>query len=372
MGLRRKPNTPDKKTPSVAGGRSIMDKNDTCMGIFRFTEHYKDLFDSVVYPVVATHTGLVTHDARSYYEPYAVKMDLIEKMIREARLVIVDISEENGNVFFEFGIGFAHGKPRIILCSQQAFGNQWNGKLPFDINGRDLLIYDDKTDLRLKLGRNIVDALYQTSRETQSWSALSPRNYVKSATELDINVPSDISSDKGVTRPFTLAYEGMITRVFPPSPGEERGSHPDIRVHFTRRPNLLGDSASEKDSYPRIVIIFPWEYIEQNPSKYECHVDYFTAPGQETRLQQVAVAKKVPPDEIGLPDPYRFKFFINFGLRNLVVESDLFEDDTPRVEVPLSNFQWRGYPINEPQYIGFEAINCSVVISNIVVKKIDV
>lgn len=94
-----------------------MTVSNNCMGIFRFTDAYKNLFDSVVYPVVSTHTGLVTHDARSYYEARTVKMDLIERMIRDAQLIVVDISEENGNVFLEFGIGFAHSKPRIILCS---------------------------------------------------------------------------------------------------------------------------------------------------------------------------------------------------------------------------------------------------------------
>ena len=79
-----------------------MTPGTTCMGIFPFNDHYKSVFDSVVYPVIQSNTGLACEDARKYYEPSHVKMDLIAKMIREARLVVVDISEKNPNVFFEF------------------------------------------------------------------------------------------------------------------------------------------------------------------------------------------------------------------------------------------------------------------------------
>ena len=84
-----------------------MPQNNTCMGIFRFSKKYYDLFDQVIYPLIQTHTGLVCHDARSYYEAQTIKMDLIARMIEESSVVIIDISENNPNVFLEFGIAFS-------------------------------------------------------------------------------------------------------------------------------------------------------------------------------------------------------------------------------------------------------------------------
>ena len=101
-----------------------MFQRNTCMGIFKFEFEkmkYEKLFDKVVYPLIESHTGLKCEDARRYYEPSSVKMDLIAAMIKDATLVLVEISEVNPNVFFEFGIAYCLHKPTIILCSKQAF-----------------------------------------------------------------------------------------------------------------------------------------------------------------------------------------------------------------------------------------------------------
>ena len=100
-----------------------MTRQSSSMGIFRFNESYYDLFDSVVYPLIRTHTGLVCQDARSYYESQTIKMDLIERMIEESQLVIIDISENNPNVFLEFGIAYHFRKPLIILCEKEKYNN---------------------------------------------------------------------------------------------------------------------------------------------------------------------------------------------------------------------------------------------------------
>lgn len=127
-----------------------------------------------------------------------------------------------------------------------------------------------------------------------------------------------------------------------------------------------------RTSYPRIVIIFPWEYSEQDPLKYECHLNYFPDrdPDTHKRVQQVALVKKGDPAASSRETPYNFEFVVSFLWPNLVVESDVFEDDQPRVVVPVSNFQFRGYPIHLAQYIGFEAIHSDVSISDIEVKQI--
>lgn len=86
------------------------------------------------------------------------------------------------------------------------------------------MIYNDSDDLRLKLGRHIVDALYNSSRQTVSWHSASATNYVKSNTELEIRDRGKIWSDTGILRPFTLSYEGSSQKLRNQHPAN-RGDH---------------------------------------------------------------------------------------------------------------------------------------------------
>src|SRR5208283_2282052 len=92
-----------------------MESNNTCMGIYPFEEPYKYLYANIIKPLVQTHTGLTYIDAASFYEGERVKIDLIEQMIFNARVIIADISLKNPHVFYELGIVRALHKPMIIL-----------------------------------------------------------------------------------------------------------------------------------------------------------------------------------------------------------------------------------------------------------------
>ena len=165
-------------------------QGNTCMRIFKFkTEkdhEYEKLFDLVIYPLIESHTGLKCVDARRYYEPSSLKMDLIADMIKEATLIVVELSEKNPNVFFEFGIGYCLGKSIIILCSEENYNKEpWKGRQPFDIQGREMLIYKDKDDLRIKLGKYIFDALHTTKYPNISWASdENTLNYIKDPREI--------------------------------------------------------------------------------------------------------------------------------------------------------------------------------------------
>jgi hypothetical protein len=102
------------------GVTTVPNKN-TCMGIFQFDDDGKKLFDKIVKPLVETHTRLVYEDARDYYEPFSIKMDLISRMIEESNLIIADLSQKNPNVFLELGIAYNLKKPLILLCSEDSY-----------------------------------------------------------------------------------------------------------------------------------------------------------------------------------------------------------------------------------------------------------
>lgn len=141
-----------------------------------------------------------------------------------------------------------------------------------------------------------------------------------------------------------------------------------MRLIFSHESNSLPNS--QHRGYPRIVIIFPWEFSEKTEGKYECHIDYFKGAIEEhERLQQVAV---VQPDisKISKNTPLEYAFFVTFCWPNLIVESSLFEEDKARLVVPLDSFRDRGYPLHLPQFIGFSSTNCHAMINEINIKEI--
>lgn len=67
--------------------------------------------------------------------PTDINDDIIE-YVRSADLCIVDLTNLNPNVMYEFGIRFETGRPFIVVAHK-------NTKLPFDIIARRTIFYDD-------------------------------------------------------------------------------------------------------------------------------------------------------------------------------------------------------------------------------------
>jgi hypothetical protein len=324
------------------------------MGIFQFDDETRKLFETIVKPLVETHTGLTYVDGASYYEPLKIKMSLISKMIEDARLVIIDISQKNPNVFIELGIAHSLRKPIVFICSKLSWegkkNDQWNKKVPFDIEGRELLIFKDENDLKVKLGKFISDSLYKTQEVSISWNSQSQNNHTKSMSEIEILDSSEIWSAAPINSSFLINYHVRIHE------NMDVNKSPDVRLHIATTPT----------GYPRILIIFPWEESQIDPEKYESHIDYFPLnnASSHVRLQQVSVC---PQDIDRIKD---FNMSISFCWPNLVLESTSFEDKINRLYVSLSDLRTRGYPIHLAQYIGFQSINSRVTIDEIKVKEI--
>jgi nucleoside 2-deoxyribosyltransferase len=83
--------------------------------------------------------------------------------IREADLIVADVSRKNPNVLYELGYAHALRKPTLLLLSTDE-----TGEMPFDLAGYQMVIYDPQ-NLR-SLQQQIMRFLdYQQSRwEAQS------------------------------------------------------------------------------------------------------------------------------------------------------------------------------------------------------------
>ena len=333
-------------------------KSNTCMGVYDFREK-RDLFHGVVKPLVESLTGLVYVDALDFFEASTIKMDLIAEMIRGARLLIVDVSEKNPNVFLEYGIGYAWNKPMILLCSEKAWDEKWKGKEPFDIKGRELLIYKSDNDLKVKLGLFIWDSLYETEKRTVAWLK---RKEIEFRDE-------DEPKTAQIRSPFELEFLGEGRQVIWSSePGhsnfilgytfkikEYRSNtttgKPDVRLHLAASPG----------GYPRVTCIFPWEH-----GPFQCHINIYYNHERHERLQQIKVADS--SSSIEKIKGKEYKCFLSFCWPNMVFESTFFKI-IDRVLVPKKELISKGFPAYNDLYVGFQS-GSYVVIKDINMKEV--
>lgn len=116
-----------------------------CFVIMQFTEEFNALYKDVIRPVCKAH-GYKVIRGDDFYSS-GVIMDDITKSIRAASLIIVDVTPDNANVFYEVGFAHAINKPTILLSDKK------RERLPFDISGFRTLFYDNTIG-----GKGMVEA----------------------------------------------------------------------------------------------------------------------------------------------------------------------------------------------------------------------
>jgi hypothetical protein len=319
----------------------------TCMGILPFdqTLAYTNRFDSIVRPLVETHTSLVYVDARGFYEPQRPKIDVILEMIKEASLVIVELSEKNPNVFLELGFALSCNKRLVILCEKTAWENTWKGNPPFDLQGRELLIYQDDVELKVRLGGFIAGTLHRSQQLTVSWIPDNPECHIRSAADFSVVPNATVWSDRILQFPFTIAYQVSLREV---------PANADVRLFIV----------PGSQEYPQIVCIFPWEQSAIDPTQAECHIDCFASEAEQVRLQQVSVC----PKEKLIANP-EWSVFVTFRQPNVVFESSLFESKVERLVVSMNGLLQRGLPLAGGFRLGFSA-NTRACISEVTLREV--
>jgi len=131
-----------------------------------FDRRYKDIFEPAI-----KAAGL---------EPYRVDQDPkvsipiqdIEQGIRDSRICLAEITEDNPNVWFELGYAIACGKEVVLICSAQR-----GAKFPFDIQHRTIIKYttespSDFATLQTKITERIL-AYLEKSEAISSASEIS-------------------------------------------------------------------------------------------------------------------------------------------------------------------------------------------------------
>ncbi|MEF3080783.1 hypothetical protein V3391_00950 [Luteimonas sp. SMYT11W] len=99
---------------------------------------FDNRFEDVVKPAI-TASGLEAY--RVDRDPnVSIPIQDIESGIRESRVCLADITEDNPNVWFELGYAIAAYKSVVLLCSDAR-----RSKFPFDVQHRSIITYQTRS-----------------------------------------------------------------------------------------------------------------------------------------------------------------------------------------------------------------------------------
>lgn len=104
--------------------------------VSQFGGYYDVLYDEVIKPVCEklSYAPIRGDEVTSC----TLILNDITTSIRNATVIIADITPDNPNVFYEVGYAHALAKPTILLCEKSI-----RNRLPFDVSGFRTIFYDD-------------------------------------------------------------------------------------------------------------------------------------------------------------------------------------------------------------------------------------
>lgn len=109
-----------------------------------FTDDRLEIFDSVLKPEIEKEFGMQVIRSGNVFQPNQNIMESVWTYINQARIVIVDVSDKNPNVFYELGICHTLGKQVILICDEDSLKNDYEARLPFDIGGIHAIFYKNR------------------------------------------------------------------------------------------------------------------------------------------------------------------------------------------------------------------------------------
>lgn len=122
--------------------------------VMQFGEPYDSLYSEVI-KTVAEEIGLEAYRVDDIYKPGIILQDII-RGIREAEVVVAEITPVNANVFYELGYAHALGKQTILLAEK-------GHELPFDIRSYRCIFYDNtirgKRDIESNLRKHLTNIM---------------------------------------------------------------------------------------------------------------------------------------------------------------------------------------------------------------------
>lgn len=111
--------------------------------VMQFTDEFNALYKDVIVPV-SEDAGYEVIRADEFFSSTPILSDII-RSIREASVIVADITPDNPNVFYEIGYAHAIQKPTILICDKK------RDKLPFDVSSFRTLFYENSISGKSKI-----------------------------------------------------------------------------------------------------------------------------------------------------------------------------------------------------------------------------
>lgn len=116
-------------------------KSNEVFVLTSFMDEYRETYNTI--KNVCEELTLKCSKSDDEYIENDILKHILKKMAR-ARIIIANIDGRNANVFYELGIAHALDKPTIMVSRNK-------NKIPFDLQSKNILFYNDFFDLEKKL-----------------------------------------------------------------------------------------------------------------------------------------------------------------------------------------------------------------------------
>lgn len=140
---------------------------------------FDDRYCDIIEPVVNA-CGLACYRV-DWDSSAEIPVHIMEERIAQASLVIVEITKDNPNVWYELGYASALNKPIIMVCSDER-----QPPYPFDIQHKNILLYRTK----------------------------SPRDFERYKQDLTMAIRARYQGAEGATQPDVLTEEELLLLKF--------------------------------------------------------------------------------------------------------------------------------------------------------------
>jgi len=127
--------------------------------IMPFEEPFDTLYRDVILPV-GQQAGFDVVRVDEITGP-GIILDDVQQQIEKAQAVVVEISTQNPNVFYELGYAHALRKPAVLLVRRQE-----GEKMPLDIRGYRAIFYDDNIGSKKTVETNLRQHLNAVLRDS--------------------------------------------------------------------------------------------------------------------------------------------------------------------------------------------------------------
>jgi WXG100 protein secretion system (Wss), protein YukD len=118
--------------------------------VMPFSDQFQSIYDDYIKPVIESFSLSILR-GDDLFTTHNVIEDIWSALAR-SRFVIADCTGRNANVFYELGIAHTLGKPVILLAQAAA-------DLPFDIQGRRAILYEDRSGGLTLLQRKLKESV---------------------------------------------------------------------------------------------------------------------------------------------------------------------------------------------------------------------